>query len=73
MYSCNCEIEDEDLNHFQNSIAVLAVPLQAVCTVHVDKKYKAVHLSVLNYTDGGKYEMGKLHFYGCFPCEYHGI
>jgi hypothetical protein len=45
MYSCNCEIED--LNNFKNSVVVLAVALQAVCTIFVDRKYRAVHFSVL--------------------------
>jgi len=37
----------KDMNHFQNSIAIFAVALQAVSTIHVDKQYRAVHLSVV--------------------------
>lgn len=35
------------MNHFQKFTAILAVALQAVCTIHVDKQYGAVHLNVL--------------------------
>jgi len=34
------------LNHFQNSTAILAVAVQTAYTIDVDKKYRAVHLSV---------------------------
>lgn len=61
------------MNHFQKFTAILAVALQAVCTIHVDKQYGAVHLNVLYQNCGGKYEMGKLNFYGCFPCQYYGM